>query len=100
METDRNFAPFQCYDTHTESSSYMGAVFACGAFSTFLYGNGSHSNRVGVTPDRAICIGSGSVPWKPAAHWHVYDEVPDGRQTPPFRHGAALHAVLVVPKEW
>jgi hypothetical protein len=28
--------------------------FACGAFSTFLYGNGSHSNRVTVTPDRAI----------------------------------------------
>jgi hypothetical protein len=28
--------------------------FACGTFSTFLYGNGSHSNRVTVTPDRAI----------------------------------------------
>jgi hypothetical protein len=26
--------------------------FACGAFSTFLYGNGSHSKRVTVTPDR------------------------------------------------
>jgi hypothetical protein len=38
------------------------------------------------------------VPWKPVAHWHVYDEVPDGRQTPPFRHGAALHAVLVDPR--
>jgi hypothetical protein len=28
--------------------------FACGTFSTSLYSNGSHSNRVTVTPDRAI----------------------------------------------
>jgi hypothetical protein len=27
--------------------------FVCGTFSTFLYGNGSHSNRATVTPDRA-----------------------------------------------
>jgi hypothetical protein len=28
--------------------------FACGTSSTFLYGNGSHSNRVTVTPDRVL----------------------------------------------
>jgi hypothetical protein len=28
--------------------------FACGTFSTVWYGNGSHSNRVTVTRDRAI----------------------------------------------
>jgi hypothetical protein len=31
--------------------------FACGTFSTFLFGNGSHSNRATVTPDRAMeCV--------------------------------------------
>jgi hypothetical protein len=29
---------------------------ACGTFSTFLYGNGSHSNRATVTRDRAIDV--------------------------------------------
>jgi hypothetical protein len=42
----------------TATTVFSLRFFACGTFSTFLYGNGSHSNRVTVTPDRDM------YPWK------------------------------------